>query len=1044
MYGPSAKRKRIVAASSSLHNPYCCQRCMQPFFSQRSLSLHMSQSDVCRNSWQVPPEPSEFITLPRNAAPMFEHGESSPRHLWLLGDDDEDPYQPADGSDSGFPSYDEEDRDDQPTSPRSRLDTSTTSDHSLPYNFDTSVTSSFDEEEDKENGAMMDDEEEAGVDTASEPRQQQFMFTSSDDFPSDASDIAHLNLVKILNDIGAPLSAFHTINRWASESIAQGHEFGFDCPHYSTYINSLTNRLNLDGLSYEMRPIELPWGGMIKIPVFDFREMFLSLVDHPWIRDSLLIDWENPSAIPNHDSSFLDEIHSAQWYKETHAQKIRVGSNQVLSAALMFTDRTHTADKDRLGCECVFISLSIIPREHRNSHLAWRPLGMLPKFDSNRVRGQNTQAYHLCLAEILKGLRHAQACGGITTSVLNPVSKEVTLTFVTPICALLGDVEGHDKHCGRFGSHSTQVLCRECNCRLDNADNPHEHCSRTSAKVVADHVSDGNTEWLKDNGYHNVVNAYTPMDFGANKLGVNGCCPAEVLHFVQSGLMKYAHAQFYADAIPCGNMPARYLDKLCSEVSIALSKQSDRDYPRTKFPLPVSKDSQFRSCDYPGGLLVIIIALHMHCCWAKSGTATGADENSPGNSSHVNNKDVEDYRNLFELLLAYEVWYRLDKVPKQDVVDGTATNATRSLLDLYKRTVKREGGLGLKLTKFHCSLHVEYNLRNLGSNNNTHSGPMENNHKDNIKKPAKNTQRRKSTFDQQIAKRLKEKLVIRQASALVDEANKQRAATMATSSAPVGGTRFTVHVKEEENVDGDTVLVCHLTWCSAHKSNHPNQEPPGVALDYLAYLVDKAVKEQNLGSIDVTFECFTEHKREGQIFRAHPNYRKEGAWYDWAQVAFAPDEDLDTVVTTKYPSQIWLFVDLSAPIMIHDEYGGTDTDIREYLDGHATTPDGNKNSDGLYAVVTPMAMKPEPLVVCNSTMQSSPARLKRERKSVCTSLILRSGKRHNRLWLVPVAAINEAAMVVDNFGRRDTHSQSLIYVRPRSEWPDEFVKLGRQ
>jgi len=1009
MYSSSSKRKRIVASSSGIHNPYCCARCMQPFFSQRSLSLHMSQSDVCRNSWQVPPEPSEFITLPRNAGPMFEHGESSPRHLGLLGDDDdEDPYVPAGGYDSGFPSSDEE--------------------------------------HDMDNGDMMMDDE--GIDMASLPPQQQQnnMFTSSNDFPSDASDIAHLNLVKILNDIGAPVSAFHTINRWAAESIAQGHEFGFDCPHYSTYINLLTNRLNLDGLSYEMRPIQLPWGGMIKIPVFDFREMFLSLVDHPWIRDSLLIDWVNPSTIPNHDPSFLDEIHSARWYKETHAQKIRVGSNQVLSGALMFTDRTHTAEKDRLGCKCVFISLSIIPREHRNSHLAWRPLGMLPKFDSNRVRGQNTQAYHLCLAEILKGLCHAQACGGITTPVLNPDSKEVTLTFVTPICALLGDVEGHDKHCGRFGSHSTPILCRECNCGLDHADNPHVHCSRTSAKVIADHVSDGDTEWLKDNGYHNVVNAYTPMDFGANKLGVNGCCPAEVLHFVQSGLMKYAHNQFYADVITIGNMPARYLDKVCSEVSIALSKQSDRDYPRTKFPLPVSKDSQFRSCDYPGGLLVIVIALHMHCCWAKSGTATGADENSPGSSRHVNNKDVEDYRNLFELLLAYEVWYRLDKVPMEDVANGTGTKATRSLLDLYKKTVKREGGKGLKLTKFHCSLHVEHNLLNLGSNNNTHSGPLENNHKDNIKKPAMNTQRRKSTFDQQIAQRLKEKLVIRQASALVDEANKQHAATMASSSAPVGGTRFTVHVKEEENVNGDTVLVRHLTWCSKHKSDHPNQEPPGVALDYLAYLVEKAVKEQqNLGSIDVTFDCFTEHKREGQIFRAHPNYRKEGAWYDWAQVAFAPDEDLDTKVTTKYPSQIWMFVDLRQPIMFHDDYGGPYIDLREHLDGHvASNKNGTRDSDGLYAVVTPMAVEPEPLVVCNSTMQSSPARQKRERKSVCTSRILRCGKRHNRLWLVPVAAINEAAMVVDNFGRQDTHSQSLIYVRPRSEWPDEFVKLSRR
>ena len=54
---------------------------------------------------------------------------------------------------------------------------------------------------------------------------------------------------------------------------------------------------------------------------------------------------------------------------------------------------------------------------------------------------------------ILAGLCGIQEIGGHTTTVLPPLSSQITLTFKVPIAFIVGDVEGHDKLCGRYKVH---------------------------------------------------------------------------------------------------------------------------------------------------------------------------------------------------------------------------------------------------------------------------------------------------------------------------------------------------------------------------------------------------------------------------------------------------------------------------------------------------------------------------------------------------------------------------------------------------------------
>jgi hypothetical protein len=83
---------------------------------------------------------------------------------------------------------------------------------------------------------------------------------------------------------------------------------------------------------------------------------------------------------------------------------------------------------------------------------------------------------------------------------------------------------------------------------------------------------------------------------------------------------------------------------------------------------------------------------------------------------------TESFHHLFDVLLVYETWFRLDAVKKSTVVGGTqVSNATKYAMTRYVDTIDRTQGHGLKTTKTHTPLHMDYNLHQFGSNNNSHS-----------------------------------------------------------------------------------------------------------------------------------------------------------------------------------------------------------------------------------------------------------------------------------------------------------------------------------
>ena len=118
------------------------------------------------------------------------------------------------------------------------------------------------------------------------------------------------------------------------------------------------------------------------------------------------------------------------------------------------------------------------------------------------------------------------------------------------------------------------------------------------------------------------------------------------------------------------------------------------------------------------------------------------------------------------------------------------------------------------------------------------------------------------------------------------------------------GSRFTLRYDELRGRDSDDsrdVLDIKIKWKGAAVRGRFD--------DNLVELVGDTLYQRNQTrmnkiSLDSIVEGFTEYRVGKNVFQAHPYYRGQGQWYDWAKNKF--DEQRKHV-----PARIKMFLDLS-------------------------------------------------------------------------------------------------------------------------------------
>jgi hypothetical protein len=335
--------------------------------------------------------------------------------------------------------------------------------------------------------------------------------------------------------------------------------------------------------------------------------------------------------------------------------------------------------------------------------------------------------------------------------------------------------------------------------------------------------------------------------------------------------------------------------------------------------------------------------------------------------------------------------------------------AIQKLSNFFKSVVNRQDGKGMKIIKFHLSMHIPENILDFGVTANIDTGPAESNHKKNAVQPCRLTQKRAETFEVQTARRYFENVVLDFAGACLDRKGTvayQNKTYIDRRNPNLRGSRYSLCLEVPEG-QARTAIVA--TW---DKRTANNTHYPSRYLDWLGRNVLKLI-----GIEDSTVEGCTEHKRNNVIFRGHPAYRGSRSWYDWALFQWeSPEVDGQNQYV---PGHIITFLDLTAQHLdrLHDS---------EYVIG---------DQPGVYALIESLEDElPEPTehnriaTIAGQELTKEQRKQRRNEGRDC---------RHSNILLVTAECIYEPLSAIPNFGGKDGE---YIFIRSPETWGERFTE----
>ena len=146
-------------------------------------------------------------------------------------------------------------------------------------------------------------------------------------------DLCLLDLAKLIHEICAPYSAF--IKYLLGQAIGK-FRVTFSGQQTFLCMQCMWNHCHKD------------WSSTVSSTKWKQLSILGVVLAHSLCSTShnLLIDWEHPSHGPYHKIGWLDDVHSAKWYADTHHMQLQSDSNEVLCGIILFIDQMFMADND--------------------------------------------------------------------------------------------------------------------------------------------------------------------------------------------------------------------------------------------------------------------------------------------------------------------------------------------------------------------------------------------------------------------------------------------------------------------------------------------------------------------------------------------------------------------------------------------------------------------------------------------------------------------------------------------------------------------------
>ena len=789
----------------------------------------------------------------------------------------------------------------------------------------------------------------------------------------------------------------------------------------ASLFKSLRARYNIKDEYYgQVKRITLPSSkATVNIVWNDAGAMLRSILTDPRVskKDYLFFD-DDPFAPPPLNLDYIQDINTGESYRETYARRITNPQKQILMPTPLYIDGFVSGQFMNLPITQLKMTAGILNQKAWDKPYLWRNLGFVPAVAKNRSRSRRLmlqsghcdklmahqdvleeegerpensvinklEDYHAMLDAILDSYVKMQDEGCILDFNYNGKTYK-DIEIITFIPYIKVDNEEADKLCAKFGSRSGGVahICRYCAVPTHFSGRAAANYPMKTQPQIAALVAAEDLDALQAMSQHSFRNCFYCCNFGLHNLaGVHGACTTDMLHTILLGIFMRVRDGFFQQIGPTSET-AREIDALAREYGELMARHSERDMPKTKFSKGIT-GGKLMAKEYEGVLLLIAIVLR-----SSKGIRLLRSAKS-GNFAHPD--AVEDWVLLVESLLGWLQWLKSEQM--QTVHVDASEWKHRYLMFLIKKCVRRTKGMGMKFLKFHLMTHITSDIRNGGVPRGGNTGANEKGHKD-TKTQAMLTQKKEETFNSQTAARSLEMHLIALA---MEEINGRplwkylEGYTHPVECAPTvasphtGGGTFQCKFN---GVDEDNTFV------SLSKQWYENGLFVETAfVDFVAGL--QIAVHALVGDVAVR----TEHKRNGQMFRAHIKYRGK-VWRDWVEVDW---DDWGLI-----PNKIWGLVDLRA---LGDNgsisYGGL-VDLKP----------------GVYAIVESAAY------LSNNTGEKISQIFTPIRKEV--GKIVAGAVTELKFYLADVEAFVAPLVVIANIGGQPN---DYFVVKNRAEWKEDF------
>jgi hypothetical protein len=613
------------------------------------------------------------------------------------------------------------------------------------------------------------------------------------------------------------------------------------------------------------------------------------------------------------------------------------------------------------------------------------------------LRTHKAQDAHRIMAAILQSYLKLQEEGMIWDyKYRGKVYKNLELVFFVAFFKCDGDEA--DKLCGHYRSRGDKVacVCRYCTCPMAKADDENANYKLKDAKKIQRMVERNDEKGLKAISQQNIKLAFDDVRFGLhNGQGIHGACPMELLHHILLGIYKYCRDQFFIQ-IGLKSETAKEINALAKVLGRFFARQSDRDLPKTQFAKGIF-EGKIMGKEFSGVMLLMAAILH---------TAYGR-ELLKGKKKHFSKGQLADWALLVETLLEWEAYLKLPRMEIKHL--HRLKKKHRYIMYLMKKIMKRTKGVGFKFMKFHGILHLVMDIINFGVAGGLDTGSNESHHKL-TKLCAKLTQRDVSEFEKQTATRLVEFLLLDLAMAELEGKTIWEYFVLDQFRGKLKSDQ--IGDKDEEVVTGGSQMQVdfddekeQIMWSFLRNKQRTTSWNNSI-LQFLHQLQEKAREKGLHGRIEIR----AEHKRNGQIFRGHPNFRNKGMWNDWAIFDWARNGG-------KLPGEIWCFVDFS------DMPGNRDFKFGD-----------NYVERGVYAVIESAIYEDQQPNYQRENIAAG------ERKSDFFRAIRKELAPNNgaKFYLANVESIVDTACVIPDIG--SDCCVRYFHVTPRREWSDHFIR----